>query len=323
MSEPDAMPDGRLRPRRAREAEAVRTTIVGGRPPGSGKEVGDIPRGLEVLVKKAVVDPDFRALLLERRAGAASEIGLALEPAEAAMLNAVPAPQLEAIIARTTVSPITRAAFLGKAAAVMLAALGADVAVAGEVGTLGITPDRPPSHSTTRRERFILYSEINWRGEPSCGVLDSDAYEEKLAAGTRVNKALRPAYLAASKQWNQDEANKNTPFPMKMPQPLQCRKVETYTDRDRAEEMRKRAQEKLDKNAEEARQAEERRLAALPEDARAKEKQKAELLKAAEGVFERELRRILAAGLLRAIDLRRGFQTGGGEASEGIRPDRP
>ncbi|MBM4037379.1 MAG: hypothetical protein FJ290_02595 [Planctomycetes bacterium] len=83
-----------------------------------------IPRGIEVLVKKASVDPAFRALLLERRAGAAGEIGLALAPAEAAMLGAIPAAQLEAIIARTTVDPMSRAAFLGKAAALMLAALG-------------------------------------------------------------------------------------------------------------------------------------------------------------------------------------------------------
>ena len=37
---------------RPQEQEAVRTTIVGGRPPGSGKSVGNIPRGIEVLVKK-------------------------------------------------------------------------------------------------------------------------------------------------------------------------------------------------------------------------------------------------------------------------------
>jgi len=38
------------------EQEAVRTTIVGGRPPGSGQPVGRIPRGIEVLLKKAAVD---------------------------------------------------------------------------------------------------------------------------------------------------------------------------------------------------------------------------------------------------------------------------
>jgi len=109
---------------RPTEQEAVRTTIVGGRPPGSGKAVGPIPRGIEVLVKKAAVDPDFKQVLMAKRADAAYEINLKLEPAEIAMLNAVPPAQLETIIANTKVADLSRAAFLGRAAAVMLAALG-------------------------------------------------------------------------------------------------------------------------------------------------------------------------------------------------------
>jgi acyl carrier protein len=105
------------------EQEAVRTTIVGGRPPGSGQPVGDIPRGIEVLVKKAAVDAEFKASLLLRRAAAAQQIGLTLEPAEAMMLAVAPAEQLEAIIARTSVPREHRRAFLGQAAAAMLAAL--------------------------------------------------------------------------------------------------------------------------------------------------------------------------------------------------------
>ena len=101
------------------------TTIVGGRPPGSGQPVGEIPRGIEVLVKKAAVDAEFKALLLSRRAAAAEAIGLTLQPAEAAMLAVAPAEQLEAIIARTSVPQEHRRAFLGWAAAAMLAALGA------------------------------------------------------------------------------------------------------------------------------------------------------------------------------------------------------
>jgi hypothetical protein len=137
------MPEGK----RPIEQEAVKTTIVGGRPPGSGKPVGPIPRGIEVLIKKAAVDPDFKALLVAKRAEAAKEIGLALDPAEAMMLKAAPADQLEAIIARTTVAPSVRAAFLGRAAAVMLVALGAG-AIAGcdwVTDIQGERPDRPPA----------------------------------------------------------------------------------------------------------------------------------------------------------------------------------
>ncbi len=127
------------------EREAVRTTIVGGRPPGSGTSIGAIPRGIEVLVKKAAVDPPFRTLLLERRAGAADAIGLTLTPAEAAMLAAVPAGQLEAIIDGTVVPESNRRAFMGAAAAAMLAALGVT-----QAGCPVVTGSRPHDRPTTR-----------------------------------------------------------------------------------------------------------------------------------------------------------------------------
>jgi len=143
------------------EQEAVRTTIVGGRPPGSGKPLGPIPRGIDVLVKKAAVDPAFRALLLSDRARAADEIGLALDPAEAAMLAAVPSAQLTTIIERTTVPVEQRRAFLGKVAAAMLAVLGAggELAAAGGLAVSGgaaggIMPDRPmPAPTGSRPDR--------------------------------------------------------------------------------------------------------------------------------------------------------------------------
>ena len=126
------------------EQEAVRTTIVGGRPPGSGKSVGTIPRGIEVLVKKAAVDESFRERLMEARAEAAADIGLELNPAETAMLQWVPHEQLERIIEQTEVPRESRAAFLGRAAAVMLAALGAVGTACRPPGdTTGIAPDIP------------------------------------------------------------------------------------------------------------------------------------------------------------------------------------
>jgi hypothetical protein len=140
------------------EFPAVVTTIVGGRPPGCGKQVGQIPRGIEVLVKKASVDPGFRSRLLASRSAAAREIGLALEPAEAMMLDLVPAAQLEAIIVQTTVEPAKQSLFLGKAAAVMLAALGASaiMAPAQVQATKGVrfeppvTAPTPPATQSTQ-----------------------------------------------------------------------------------------------------------------------------------------------------------------------------
>jgi hypothetical protein len=94
-----------VRPIAEADEETVKTTIVGGRPPAPGRQQGSIPRGIEVLIKKASVDPEFRDLLLEKRAEAAHEIGLELSPAEVAAINAVPAAQLEQVIANTRVPP--------------------------------------------------------------------------------------------------------------------------------------------------------------------------------------------------------------------------
>ena len=120
---------------RENEAEAVRTTIVGGRPPGSGRSNVPVPRGIEVLVKKAAVDAEFRELLLTQRGNAAASIELELDPAESAILNVIPREQLARIVDQTEVGTELRPAFLGRAAAVMLAALGAGlVSASGSVG---------------------------------------------------------------------------------------------------------------------------------------------------------------------------------------------
>ncbi|MGD8718949.1 MAG: carboxypeptidase-like regulatory domain-containing protein [Candidatus Zixiibacteriota bacterium] len=108
----------------------------------------EIPRNVEVLIKKAAVDPAFKKVLLSKRARAAEDIGLALEPAEAAVINAVPEDQLRAIINRTKVKPGLRPAFLGSAATAMLAAIGTTVITpaSGRAGekTYGISPGSIP-----------------------------------------------------------------------------------------------------------------------------------------------------------------------------------
>lgn len=87
----------------------------------------DLPHGIEVLILKASIDPDFKMKLLELRAEAAKEIGLELSAAEAAMLAAIPREQLENIIDQAEVPAESRRAFLGTAAAAMIAALGLDL----------------------------------------------------------------------------------------------------------------------------------------------------------------------------------------------------
>jgi len=128
----------------AREPESVRTTIVGGRPPAVPAGTGRVPRGIEILLKKASVDADFRELLLTRRSAAAGEIQLQLDPAEKLMIDSIPAEHLQSAIASAKVTAKQRIAFLGKAAVVMLAALGVAATVGCEPVTTGVRIDRPP-----------------------------------------------------------------------------------------------------------------------------------------------------------------------------------
>lgn len=134
------------------ESEAVRTTIVGGRPPGSGRNNVTVPRGIEVLVKKASVDAEFRELLLKQRGKAAAAIHLELDPAENSMLSAIPQEQLAKIVANTTVPMELRPAFMGWVAPVMLAALGVSLAASSldaQSAIRAIPVSRTPVETTT------------------------------------------------------------------------------------------------------------------------------------------------------------------------------
>jgi len=77
-------------------------TIVGGRaspqPGGSS-----FPRGIELLLKKAKADEEFRHLLLDDPAAAAAEIQLELSETESAILSSMPVQNLEAAINHTRV----------------------------------------------------------------------------------------------------------------------------------------------------------------------------------------------------------------------------
>jgi hypothetical protein len=122
-------------------------TIVGGRPSGRAGHTVTISRGVEILVKKASVDAEFRALLLEKRAEAAREIDLQLSAAETLLLNSVPRAHIERIIANTTVPTEHRRVFLGRVAALMLAVLGTQLEGCNIIPESfkygGIRPDMP------------------------------------------------------------------------------------------------------------------------------------------------------------------------------------
>jgi hypothetical protein len=146
-----------------KEKEAVFTTIVGGRPPGSGTQVGTIPRGIEVLVKKASVDPEFRQLLLEKRGEAAREIDLQLTDAEQSMLSSIPAEQLEKIIDNAKVEPEHREIFMEAVGKLMLAALIGTVVVAVMTPSLGhtLTPEQRDRIFRDRMESMKSVEDAN------------------------------------------------------------------------------------------------------------------------------------------------------------------
>jgi hypothetical protein len=134
-----------------KQHDQAKRTIVGGRPRRRGLGKVGIPRGIEVLVKKASLDPAFCRLLLEQRAAAAREIGLELTPSEAAILSSVPEAQLQAMIDRTKVPDAQRRIFLGRLGAVMLSAVVAGCTPPTAV-VEGIRPEEDEATFTSKPE---------------------------------------------------------------------------------------------------------------------------------------------------------------------------
>jgi hypothetical protein len=108
------------------------------------QNIGSIPVGIDVLIKKASIDPEFRQILLEKRGEAACEIGLELTETEQKMLSSISLEQLEKIIDNTKVKPENRNIFRGKAVKLMLAAATGLVVVSmlSVKSSAGISPDR-------------------------------------------------------------------------------------------------------------------------------------------------------------------------------------
>lgn len=98
-------------------------TIVGGRPQAPRSMRGDIPRGLEILVKRAAIDSAFKSALLTKRDKIAEELDIPLDPSEKAMLACIPADHLEKMIKATEVPPAQHKLLAKGTAAAMLALL--------------------------------------------------------------------------------------------------------------------------------------------------------------------------------------------------------
>ncbi len=96
-------------------------TIVGGRPAAAKSQRTDIPRGLELLIKRAAIDSEFRITLLEKREKLIEELQIPLDESEKAMLACVPAEHLEKMIAATEVPTSQKRALRTGSVAAMVA----------------------------------------------------------------------------------------------------------------------------------------------------------------------------------------------------------
>jgi hypothetical protein len=97
-------------------------TIVGGRSVDN-KPMGNSPRGMEILLKKAAVDEDFAKILLESPEDAARLISLKLHNSERRILLNTPRDTLQTMIRHTTVKRHQLSAFKTLSASLMLAAI--------------------------------------------------------------------------------------------------------------------------------------------------------------------------------------------------------
>jgi hypothetical protein len=129
-----------------------RTTIVGGQPPAANAAVPPVPTGIQRLLRLASVDDSFRRELLARRGGIAGAAEVALTASERAILQAIPAAQLEAMIGSLPPPADDRRSFLRQTAATAVMLLGGaalsscrqDMRSAG-----GAAPDLPPPRPKT------------------------------------------------------------------------------------------------------------------------------------------------------------------------------
>jgi hypothetical protein len=180
-------------------------TIVGGRPQAPRSMRTDIPRGLEILIKKASVDPEFKAELLKKREKFAEELNIQLDASEAAMLACVPVSHLEKMIQATEI-PQAQQKMLAGASTAAIVALIAQLALApvpgkaaDQVGNdshttslqdndalqLAILPDNPDSESG--KENFKIGVKTGIRPDapastaPLAPAAIFDSYDDHLA----------------------------------------------------------------------------------------------------------------------------------------------
>ncbi|HPD18302.1 MAG TPA: hypothetical protein PLF61_01420 [Candidatus Goldiibacteriota bacterium] len=140
----------------------LKPTIVGVRPPETKINFGERPIGIELLLKKAKVDVEFRKILIRDRSKVAQIIFLELDPDEALILDSIPEEQLLKMIDNIDVPEEQVSAFKKYVAAAMITAMGlTPVFVGGCVGKRNPACSLPEFSATltaTATNSFIPFS---------------------------------------------------------------------------------------------------------------------------------------------------------------------
>jgi hypothetical protein len=103
-----------------------------------------MPRGVEMLLKMAAIDPAFRQRLIRMRGKASRTLGFKLTFSEARILKSVPEDQLQAMIDAMPVSDDERNALLSMAPQSQLPADSPLLSTMGTRPEWTETPSRPP-----------------------------------------------------------------------------------------------------------------------------------------------------------------------------------
>jgi hypothetical protein len=143
-------------------------TIVGGRSQ-ENSTTRSFPQGIEILLKKAKVNQDFRIRLLDDPFAAADGIGLELNSKEKCLLKSLPRKLLESVIDSTEVPKKQVEAFRTQAASALFALLFSTAIVADVIATGAVEKPVVPYQTLWRlsRDKMGLLQQAleQYRGE--------------------------------------------------------------------------------------------------------------------------------------------------------------
>ena len=125
--------------------KAVRTTIVGGQPPGNERPLQPIPVGIEELLAMAAVDSEFADALFANRDRAIDASGVSLTATERAIIGATDTSMLSQMIKNVqgAIPDADRRTFMQRSAAALLAFLGGAAVVGAAACDQKVTGSRP------------------------------------------------------------------------------------------------------------------------------------------------------------------------------------